>query len=91
MQNDRDSNERKDSCHQPKNGHNGIKHALMMALCCLGPLALAFGLKAAGFGTAAGYLMLLLCPLMHIFMMRDMHKGRDQARDNTSSVVEKSG
>ncbi len=88
MQNKQDASEQKDSCHQPKNGHNGIKHVLMMVLCCLIPLGLAYGLKAFGFGTVAGYLMLLLCPLMHFFMMRDMHKGQNKAR-NTEESAEK--
>lgn len=57
------------ACHK----HSGIGHILMMALCCLGPLAAVFALNKLGYDGAAGYLMLLLCPLMHLFMMRGGH------------------
>ncbi|HMM21500.1 MAG TPA: DUF2933 domain-containing protein [Selenomonadales bacterium] len=83
MQDNRDSNEKKEGCHQSKSGH-GMKHGLMMVLCCLVPLGLAFGLKAMGYGTVASYLAFLMCPLMHIFMMRGMHKRKDQAQDNAA-------
>lgn len=51
-------------------------HSLVMLLCCGVPLLLL----AAGiylFGIDRKYLfwfVLLLCPLLHIIMMRDMHK-----------------
>ncbi len=50
------------------------KHMLIMALCCLIPLAgffvvSAFGIDLAGLGTVA---LVLLCPLLHILMMRGM-------------------
>jgi len=50
------------------------KHMLLMVLCCAIPL---IGLAALGiFGVSNSYLlygMILLCPLLHYFMMRDMH------------------
>ena len=52
------------------------KHTLIMILGCLIPLALIAVLWAVGI--AGSYLILgvlLLCPLMHIFMMRGMRKG----------------
>lgn len=52
------------------------KHALIMALCCLIPLALLAVLWAIGI--SGNYLILgilLLCPILHIVMMRGMHKG----------------
>lgn len=58
-------------------GH-GWKHMLMMAACCLTPLVLFFLVSRGTFGEVsgysgyAGYLMLLICPLMHFFMMRNM-------------------
>jgi membrane-bound metal-dependent hydrolase YbcI (DUF457 family) len=61
---------------QPCRKHAGIGHLLMMALCCLAPLAAVFALNRLGYDGAAGYLMLLLCPLMHLFMMRGGHGGR---------------
>ena len=60
-------------------GH-GWKHMLMMAACCLTPLVLFFLVSRGIFGDVsgysgyAGYLMLLICPLMHLFMMRNMRK-----------------
>jgi len=51
-------------------------HSLMMLVCCLVPLLL---LGAAWYlGVDRGILsfgFLLLCPLMHFFLMGDMHKG----------------
>ena len=47
-----------------------MKHLLMMLACCLIPLGLAILLRALGYSTVAGYMMLLLCPLMHIVMMK---------------------
>lgn len=51
------------------------KHALIMILCCLIPLVILGVLWATGF--SGNYLILvviLLCPLLHVFMMRGMHK-----------------
>ena len=50
------------------------KHALIMALCCLFPLAAIFlvsvlGIPLSSLGTVA---LVLLCPLLHVFMMRGM-------------------
>lgn len=52
------------------------KHTLIMLLCCLIPLAILGVLWAIG--VSGSYLIfgvLLLCPLLHIFMMRGMPKG----------------
>ena len=60
-------------------GHKGMsKHALIMALCCLMPLALLAVLWAMG--VSESYLVfgvILLCPILHIVMMRGMHKSGD--------------
>jgi hypothetical protein len=66
------------------------KHALLMLACCLIPLALIVGLPATGLnlGGVAPFLMLLLCPLMHIFMMRGMghdHGKHDEPGHNSAS------
>jgi uncharacterized membrane protein len=51
----------------------------MMAICCLLPIGAAFAVQAAGYGSAAGYMMLLLCPVMHLFMMKGMmHKKKTE-------------
>ena len=52
------------------------KHSLIMVLGCLIPLALLGVLWAIGI--SGSYLILgviLLCPLLHILMMRGMGKG----------------
>ncbi len=52
------------------------KHTLIMVLCCLIPLVTLGVLWAIGI--SGSYLILgvlLLCPLLHIFMMRGMPKG----------------
>lgn len=56
----------------------GASHAFWMVLCCLVPLALIVvlaysGVSLEGFGLLA---VLLLCPLVHFFMMRRGHHGR---------------
>ncbi len=54
----------------------GSKHTLIMVLCCLIPLVILAVLWVIG--VSASYLILgvvLLCPLLHLVMMRGMHKG----------------
>ena len=51
------------------------KHTLIMVLCCLIPLAILGVLWAIGISGSHLILgVILLCPLLHIFMMRGMHK-----------------
>ncbi len=55
-------------------------HGLMMLLCCGIPLLLLYG-AVYFFGLSKSYLfwfIILLCPLMHFWMMRDMHKKKPQ-------------
>ena len=52
------------------------RHTLIMALCCLIPLAILAVLWAIG--VSGSYLIfgvILLCPLLHFVMMGRMHKG----------------
>ena len=52
------------------------KHALIMALCCLIPIMLLAVLWAIG--VSWSYLIfgvVLLCPILHILMMRGMRRG----------------
>ena len=59
---------------QPKAG--GLsRHALLMIACCVIPLALivAVSVFRIDLGGAGYWAILLLCPLMHLFMMRGMH------------------
>lgn len=66
--------------HAQGQGGRRQRHLWWMALCCLLPVAVV--LVAGGYLTRAGKglgpgLILLLCPLMHLFMMRGMsHDGR---------------
>jgi cytochrome b561 len=49
-------------------------HLLAMVLCCAIPVVGILALSASGvLGSWAYFLMILLCPLGHIFMMRGMH------------------
>ena len=52
------------------------KHMLIMVLCCLIPLVTLGVLWAIGIsGSYLIFGVILLCPLLHIFMMRGMGKG----------------
>jgi hypothetical protein len=63
--------------------HNGNKHMLMMLLCCLAPLAIIFAVTNLGIslGNLGAFAVVLMCPLMHIFMMKGMmgHGSQGQA------------
>jgi cytochrome b561 len=49
-------------------------HFLVMVVCCAIPIIGILALSASGvLGTWAYFLVFLLCPLGHIFMMRGMH------------------
>lgn len=52
------------------------KHTLIMVLCYLIPLVTLGVLWAIGIsGSYLIFGVILLCPLLHIFMMRGMHRG----------------
>ena len=49
-------------------------HSLAMVLCCAIPIVGIMALSAFGvFGSWAYLLIILICPLGHMFMMRGMH------------------
>ena len=49
-------------------------HFMAMVLCCAIPIIGILALSAFGvIGSWAYFLVILLCPLGHIFMMRGMH------------------
>ncbi len=63
-------------------------HFLAMALCCAIPIAGILALSAFGvLGSWAYMLMILICPLGHIFMMRGMHSAN--AGSNTHPEIKK--
>lgn len=53
------------------------RRLLLMAVCCVVPLLfLAAAVSFLGLdGKYVTWAVLLLCPLMHIFLMRGMHNG----------------
>lgn len=62
---------------QTKSWFEKIKHnhVLMMVLCCVVPLILVYA-AVYYFGLSKSYLfwtVLILCPLMHFFMMKSIH------------------
>lgn len=59
-----------------KNLFNKIRqnHWLMMVICCVIPLIIAGILFYFGFKTYAILAVMLLCPVLHYFMMRDIPK-----------------
>lgn len=52
-------------------------HWLMMLICCLVPLIIAGALVYFGFKTYAIFAAMLLCPVLHYFMMKDMHRSSE--------------
>lgn len=53
--------------------HN--KHLLWMAICCLAVIGAIIILpRYFNIGTIGFILLILLCPVLHYFMMRKMHK-----------------
>lgn len=59
------------------NSQGMSKHLLIMLACCLIPIALilvvsVFGLSLGPLQALLPYALVLLCPLMMIFMMRNM-------------------
>jgi hypothetical protein len=54
-------------------------HFLAMALCCAIPIVGILALSVAGvLGSWAYFLVILFCPLGHIFMMRGMHSSHTE-------------
>ncbi|WP_035571309.1 DUF2933 domain-containing protein [Halonatronum saccharophilum] len=56
-------------------GHGG--HMWMMLVCCLlmfGGIWLFGGLGSEGAGINSSWIFFLICPIMHIFMMKGMMK-----------------
>jgi len=60
-----------------KSGGLGLKHGLLMILCCLLPIMLIGALPLMGFENMSwSWAIFLLCPLMHVgmmFFMKDHH------------------
>ena len=70
---------------QQQGGGHGARMGLLMALCCLAPLALILAVTVFGvpFSGILSFAVLLLCPLMMVFMMAGGH-GHGSAEPNNS-------
>lgn len=54
-------------------------HSLAMLLCCAIPIVGILALSAFGIvGSWAYLLLILICPLGHVFMMRGMHSAHKE-------------
>ena len=63
-------------------------HSLMMVICCGVPLIILM-IAVNYFSLNNKYLtwsIILLCPAMHFFMMKDMHKKHSDARNKEEST-----
>lgn len=68
------------------------KHALLMAACCLIPIALILAITtfAIPVSSITPVVIALICPLMMLFMMRGMHGGhKEQHEHHAATPVEK--
>lgn len=65
---------------------NHSKHALLMLICCLVPIAALTAIFV--FGIPANNVLLvgiaLLCPLLHLVMMRSMFRGGSDSHSGHS-------
>lgn len=71
----------KENNSSPQKQHScggGLKHMLMMFACCLAPVVGIYLLTQSGYEGAASYLMFLLCPIMHLFMMKSMRDKKQE-------------
>ncbi len=66
-----------ENCHGQEGGHNGMKHGVMMMICCMLPILIVIALPLFGFSnTPWSWIIFALCPIMHIgmmFFMKEKH------------------
>ncbi|MBI4321421.1 MAG: DUF2933 domain-containing protein [Chloroflexi bacterium] len=67
-------------------------HALLMVICCVVPMALlaAIFVFDVPVGTVGLFLVMLACPLLHLFMMRGMGHGDQRAGCHDKAPTEQS-
>ncbi len=63
-----------------------LNHRWLMILCCMIPLAALFILPAIGVNLGGGLwiVLIVLCPLSHLFMMRSMYDHHNKKADEDS-------
>ncbi|MCL5960212.1 MAG: DUF2933 domain-containing protein [Chloroflexi bacterium] len=68
-------------------------HTLLMVICCVVPMAFlaAVFVFNVPLGTIGTFAILMLCPLMHLFMMKGMGHGDQQAGCHGGARAEESG
>lgn len=84
-----------------KSQHGHGKHMILMLLVCLVPIGIIIGLRYFDIGgsilsRSPILLMLLICPLIHLFMMKSMmggdkgscHGGEDNNDDKLGDSAE---
>ena len=64
----------------------GLKHMLMMLVCCLAPIGAVLLLNLSGYEGSGSFLVFLLCPLMHLFMMRGMGKKQQEPANEKNTI-----
>lgn len=70
---------------------HGIWHGLLMLVGCIVPMVLLvtlLGRRSAGASSNLWWVFLVICPLLHIFMMKGMmggHKHEDEKRPSDSN------
>lgn len=75
------NNANQNQCKEHRKIHKA--HLILMILCCTLPILLigtlpAFGIGGLSSGKLMSYLLILICPLSHIFMMKGMFRNKKQ-------------
>lgn len=60
-------------------------HFLLMVLCCAIPVVLVIGFALFKSSESWAWLFILLCPLMHIFMMKGHKHNENHEKDDHDS------
>ena len=77
----------------PSSQHGSGGHGVWMAVACLVPLLVLGGvyLWSSGQSLQWTWLMILLCPLAHLFMMRGGHGGHGDGEKKSVKVSDDEG
>lgn len=70
--------------------HNHKKHMLLMLACCLIPIAglVAISVFRIPASNVLYFGMILLCPLLHLVMMRGMMGGHNHGESNAKKTID---